>query len=348
MAKAPKKQAIAALDLKAALAQGTTAQVWYVQGEEQFLTQRCVEEIVSAALGGSSRSMAVEEFRGKNLKLGPLRDALQSVSMFAPQRIVVVHQADAIGDGATQDGLAEIVAAGVTSATLVVQALKLDGRRKLGKALAAHGLAVSCRPLYERHVAAFIKMEAARYKKRIDDGAVTFLMEMGGRRLGDLAGEVGKGAVAAGEEDVIKIEHVAGAADTRLDTVFEFLDAVGLRNGREALLGLDRLLESGVAPAAIAAALGRHIRTLMVARARNDEGMSAEEAARLAGSAVPFRLAPQLRLNSVPRLRSALMALLDVDSAVKGGRLPPRIVLERFVLRMTSSGQTSANPRRVR
>jgi DNA polymerase-3 subunit delta len=322
------------LRLRAELKRGHTAPLYLVAGDEPFLAGRAIRDLVDAGLGGVPKAYGFEELDAKDLKRGQLSDAARAVSMLAPKRVVLVRQAALLDRDPLRDEALALVESVPSGCMLILQAAKTDRRTRLGKALSQRAVTVMCRPLYDRQVDGFLHAEALEHGKRISLGAVTFLREMGGRRLGDLAGEVAKAVLAAGDSPTIELEHVEGASDTRLDTIFEFLDAVGERDLPSALLGLDRLLEAGVHPVAICSGLARHLRALLHARSLVDEGARPDDAARAAGSKVVFRMVPQIRANSAARLRAALVAVFELDSTLKGARIPPRLALERFVLRM--------------
>ena len=67
--------------------------------------------------------------------------------------------------------------------TLIIAAVKLDGRLKWTQALTKRALTVTCAPLRDAQLAAWIRQEAAALGVRIHDQAVQLLKEAGNESL---------------------------------------------------------------------------------------------------------------------------------------------------------------------
>jgi DNA polymerase-3 subunit delta len=118
-----------------------------------------------------------------------------------------------------------------------------------------------------------------------------------------------------------------------LESIFRLTDALAERNGPRAVSLLHQLLAAGEHPLALLALVTRQFRLLLHAQSLQAAGVApAELAARL--PVPPFvaqKLARQARRFSPGALEGALHRLLEMDTAIKTGRLDGQLALDLFV-----------------
>jgi DNA polymerase-3 subunit delta len=113
------------------------------------------------------------------------------------------------------------------------------------------------------------------------------------------------------------------------EDIFAMVDAIGQRNGREALARLHRLLENEDARYAFAMTI-RQFRLILKAREATQEGRSPQEA--LGGSAfVANKAANQARNFSLEDLEKIYHHLLEIDVASKTGGMDLEVALDTLV-----------------
>ena len=125
-------------------------------------------------------------------------------------------------------------------------------------------------------------------------------------------------------EDVDRLTPSRGRAD-----IFAMVDALGQRNGRQAMLHLHRLLDSEE-PRSIFARIIGQFRLLILAREALDAGQSPRQALSLA----PFladKLAGQAVNFPLSRLEAIYHDLLEIDLASKRGRADLEVALDTLV-----------------
>lgn len=189
----------------------------------------------------------------------------------------------------------------------------------------------------QREMPNWIVAEAKRQGGAIEPGAAARLAEMTGENSRQAAQEITKlltyvnYAHAIGLEDVEAVSIVSASAD-----VFEFVDALGLRDGKRAQKLLHLLLEDRDA-FEFFGMVTRQFRLLLLAREVIDEGGTLAEAAQ-ALATHPFvaeKAWNQARKFSAEALSAIYHRLLAMDEAAKTGGMPLEAALDAFLVEVT-------------
>lgn len=127
-------------------------------------------------------------------------------------------------------------------------------------------------------------------------------------------------------------------ADTAQGDIFGMVDALSARDGRRALGMLHRLLEQQDA-FSIFGMVVRQFRLLLLAREVLDRGGNADDVARELKSHpyVARKVSGQANKFSVPELEMVYHRLLDIDDAMKSGKIEGNLALDTFVTAFSSS-----------
>ena len=163
--------------------------------------------------------------------------------------------------------------------------------------------------------------------------AIDQLVAYAGNNLRLLDQELAKLATYAdgapiGDDDVFRL-----VAYTREASVFEMVDAVGRRDTRHALRKLHDLLNDGEAAQYLLIMIARQVRLLLLARDALDRGVSTYDLPGELG-VHPFvaqKVGDQARNFSLAGLKSLHDQLVELDWAVKSGRLAPEAGLDLLV-----------------
>ncbi len=315
-------------ELRAELAKGEPRPAYLVVGEEPLLRDDAVAALREATLGPAGGDFDFERFDGARTDPGALVDAVRTLPVLAPRRLVLVREPEGgRGSRSLGDALAAAVAAAGEAGgktVLVVVAASADRRSAWVKAFGA--ARVDCEaPRRARDVAAFVRAEAGRQGVSLGRGAAELLAERIGPQLLLLRQEIEKAALLAGPGEEVTRAHVGSAAvDVAEEPVWDLTDAIGEGRGADALHVLTRLRGAGAPAPVVLGALVSHFRRLLRVRS---------------GGAVagpPFvqkKLQGQARRFSERRLLASLRAIHETDLALKGaGALPPELALERLVL----------------
>jgi DNA polymerase-3 subunit delta len=321
-------------ELERELAEGRLRPAYLLLGEEALLRDDALRALRAAALAGSPADFDFDALDGEATGAGALEDALRTLPVLAPRRLVVLREpAHArAGAAALLEALARRVPelAAPEPVVLVVASTRADRRTAWVRAFGEPRAVVECAaPKRERELVEFVRREATRQGVRLEAGAAELLAERVGPQLLVLRQEIAKlGLLVAGGGAVTR-QHVAGSAsDLAEEPIWDLTDAIGEGRAADALALLHRLLAHGAPPPVVLAALASHVRKLV----RVSQG------GEVAGP--PFvvrKLQEQARRSRGGRLLAGLAAVHDADEVLKGrGSIPAEIALERLVLALAS------------
>ena len=161
---------------------------------------------------------------------------------------------------------------------LVLTADLVDKRRTLYKTFKEKGVVVDCTvPKGDRKADRAVQEEVLRdrmrailtpNKKSMDPRAFALFYEMTGFDLRTFSNNLEKLVLYVGERPAITAEDVTGAlSKSRQEPIYEFTGAISDRNLPQALKLLDSVLNSGLHPLQVFAAMVNQVRKLLVAKA---------------------------------------------------------------------------------
>ncbi|MBI5344386.1 MAG: DNA polymerase III subunit delta, partial [Deltaproteobacteria bacterium] len=193
--------------------------------------------------------------------------------------------------------------------------------------------------LKDHELLAWVKREARKEGKAVSDSAAERLIELGGKNLIDIKGELEKIILFAGEKAAIDDKDVAGAGlDCKEENIFELSDAIGARNLPKALKIYGKL--SYEPPVKVLGAISYQIRALLKLKSL------------LKNHALPSNIAGMLgipawkledykrrsRLFTEEELKDAMQKLSSTDVGLKTGRVPQTIGLSKLIIDLCHRG----------
>jgi DNA polymerase-3 subunit delta len=311
-------------------------------GPDATLRDAAVSELCEAALGGGPRDFNEDRFdlAASGLDVDRILTAARTLPMLAPRRVVRVR---GLGDRKAarflESQLPGYLEDPAPTTCLVLEADKVDRRLKWVKQVGKLGEVRDCSgPTRPAEVRRWIEDRIREAGKKPGRGVAAALLDLVGVDLDQLANEVAKAALYAGDRENLTAEDVSVVTgQLRPRALYELTEAIGLRNRAQALHLLGDLMEQGEAPLALLGALSNHFRRLI--RARECRPLEAREVQRRL-SIHPFaaqKVAEQASGFDPVRLRSCLDAIRRTDEALKGADpLPPRLAVERLVLAVSA------------
>jgi DNA polymerase III subunit delta len=327
------------------LKKGEFASLYCLFGEESFLADRAKEEIIEAIVPEGMRDFNLNIFDSVDCDVARVRDALETLPMMSPNRLVVLVNADKLKDK-EWEVLQPLIDRPHDGTVLVVTAVKVDKRKKNWKRLLESGVALECKRPYEDQIPEWIDFLAKRHSVEFGSDAASALQQLVGSNLSDLDGEIrkisiycggnqkagaGRRVVEASVDDVMKV-----ASRVKIESVFDFADAVGRNDRARALFCLATLLDQGQNEIGIIALVARHVRILRTMIEGLREGLSGARLASKAGVSPYFvrDYSDQARLWTPSKIDQTLEALFDTDRALKTSPVVSHIWLENFIVRV--------------
>jgi len=217
-----------------------------VYGEDEFLKERAVRELVAAAVEEGTRDFNLDVRQGGELDAETLGTLLSTPPMMAERRVVVVRDAAALKKDAKGwlDGYLERAPAGRGAADVVLVLVYSSGEKgKPDKSIMERTLAVDFAPLSWERLPRWIAHHAsAELGVPVTDAAAELLQRAVGNDLAALAAELDKLAsyTLGGEIDESAVTAVVGVR--RGETLADFLDLVARRDAARALALVPHIL----------------------------------------------------------------------------------------------------------
>jgi len=352
----------------------TVAPVTLVVGEEEFLVDRAVRELIAAArtpaqshiepaitgsmshraggatsVGTPAAADATEAAEDLELvgdvhdreaaDLAPRElDALTSPSLFGGGSVVVIRSAQNATKEVTAE-LARYLANPAPDAVLILtHAGGAKGKELLASARAARAQIIE-RPKLTRFAERldFIKSEFRRLGRSADDAAARALLDAVGSDLRELAAACDQLAADAEDrvDEAVVARYYRGRAES---TGFSVADRAVEGHLAQALEQLRWALATGVSPVLICSALAQGVRLLgrvgSAPRGASSMSLAAEV------GAPPWKIDAvrrQLRGWQARGIARALHAVAEADAQVKGEATSADYALERAVRRIVAS-----------
>lgn len=316
-----------------AVDKGELACLYLLYGEEPYLVERAVKKLLERAVDPGFRDFNLNVFYGNECKGEEVFGAAQTLPMFAERRVVLVKKGGDLS-AAAQEILLAYLQDPCPGTCLILQAEKVDGRKKFFAEFKKRGEAVEFKRPYENQLGPYVRDEVRAAGKKIDGAAAELLAYLVGNNLQELVSQIEKLCVYCGKKDCIDVADVkAIVSDTKVESVFEFTDALGSKDLPKALKMLTALLQDGEAPLRILGAVARHYRQLWQVRELLDRKVPSAELAKASGINPYFlkKVTDQARNYTVGELKRIFERMLELDLAFKSGGLEEPL-FERFVM----------------
>jgi DNA polymerase III subunit delta len=311
------------------------APVTIVVGEEEFLIDRAVRDLITARRH-ADQAGDVHDLDAAALSPGEL-DSLTSPSLFGGGAVVVIRAAQ----NATKEIAAELARYAASpapdAALIMTHAGGAKGKDLVAGVRAAGAQVIEC-PKVTRFAERldFVRAEFRRSGQRADDATARALLDAVGSDLRELAAACEQ---LAGDADHVDAAVVATYYRGRAEaTGFTVADLAVEGQLARALEQLRWALATGVSPVLICSALALGVRLLgrvgTAPRGRNAASLAAEV------GAPPWkvdRVRQQLRGWTPDGIAQALRAVAEADAQVKGETISAGYALERAVRRIVAA-----------
>jgi DNA polymerase-3 subunit delta len=323
---------------------GRLARVYFLYGTEEHMKREFVRALIEAALPEGDRTFNLDIVHGDEFDATAFSERLQSFPLFASRRLVILRDFETLSPS-DRDGVAEQAASVPETLILVIESSreKLDtaAHKRAAAAAGSHGVSFAFEALDEGETLERILARFRREAVEVDPEALDLLIESVGTRLIDLANEVDKILLAAPDGGRITRDIVAEVVGRyRTESLFAFLDGVGVADPGTTVTRLGGLVDAGEEPVFVVAMLLRRVVSLLEVQQMVDERGRAVATDRALADAIaatpsPF-FAGRLRTQAarVPRaaLETLLVNLRWADLKLKTTSLDARSVIEEALL----------------
>ncbi len=324
--------------------------IYLLHGDDEYAIAQQIETMKDKLGDPAHADLNTTQFDKGGFDLGALTSAVQAVPFLADRRLVVVYDPLPHFKSATmRDRFKKLLARAPESTALVIavtrplvsyQDKKHGKRHWLQKWAHKHeGRVFEKEFLLPRGsgMNAWIQAQAKEAGGEITPQAAAVLASLVGEAPRLAAQEIEKLLAYVDYGRPIEPDDVEHLVAYRSEgDVFAMVDALGHQNGRQALSMLHKLLQQDD-PLLLFGMVIRQFRLLLMARELLDAGYQARD---LAGEmrVHPFvakKLAPQTRNFSLQTLETIYKQLLDIDEAIKTGKIESEVALDTLTAALT-------------
>jgi DNA polymerase-3 subunit delta len=312
--------------------------IYLIIGEEAFMVDDAIDRIRGRVLSKELEDFNLDIFYGQAADLSQVRDTIETLPLMAEKRLVLIKEAQDIKDK-DLESLFPIIDNPVSSTVLVLSTKKIDQRKKIYKKCEQNGCVVKLQRPYENQIPSWIQYLAKRNRTAMTPDAIQLLQQLVGTHLIDLDNEIKKLSQYVGDERTINIDDVLHVVSkVRIDSVFDFTNAIGNNDKIRALLSLSNLIENGQNAVGILTLVARHLRVLMAVQDGLKEGLAGARLGTKVGISQFFirQYIEQSRGWTMRKLEKTYEMLLETDRALKSSPISSHIWLENFVIKTCS------------
>ncbi|MCC7202235.1 MAG: DNA polymerase III subunit delta [Nitrospirae bacterium] len=308
--------------------------VYLFTGGEQLFIDEGVRLAGDRFLEGGMREFNYDILSASDVSASTVTGIAETLPVMTSHRVVVVKDVDE-WSSKEREGIISYINNPSPATCLILTAAKLDKREKFAATIDKKGVMVLCQPLSKNQLGGWIRQEARRAGKTIDEDAVSILADMAGSDLMSLRNDIEKLVLYCMDKKTISLNDVTTVSNNiRSVSVFEVTSAIFERRLKDAVRALKRALDEGEPPVRIFYFITREFRMMLRAVALIEGGELPDKAAIRVG--VPAFKAGEFsqRLKKFDRteLHSMFGRLTDTESLLKGSAIKPSIVLEKLLL----------------
>jgi DNA polymerase-3 subunit delta len=330
-------------------------------GAEAYQARHCREALLDAMLGAGERENGLAQYDLNDTSLAYVLDDARALSLFAPQRVILVSNAEAAlprqrsddeDAGETSATAAAELAAYMHSPSpgvvLLFEARRFDfegeDKKKLERVQKFYSAVPEIVEL-RRFSMDEARMEARALARdraiKIDIAALDLIVEALGGDVARIAVELEKLSLYSAAGKPITIDDISALVpDARSTTIFALVNALGRRDRSRGLQVLDTLCREGEYLPLALAFLSTQFRLALVSK---ETGLRSPQQIQghFSRSGVPMwsSRAEQVYQTtskfSRGQLEHGLKLIFEADRDLRSARPDDRIVMERFVLELT-------------
>ncbi|MBU0700482.1 DNA polymerase III subunit delta [bacterium] len=308
--------------------------VYLFAGPEEYLKEECIEIIKGQLFSqGDSIELNLQIVYGDNVQASTIINACRIMPFGAKKRLVIVKNFQKLSQEDKKQ-LTPYLKSPVSHACLILITDKIEKKAGPGGCEV-----VNFYSLYESEVSIWIQQQVQRYKKKITPDAIQTLISKTGVGLFELKSEIEKLCLYAEKKERIEVFDVTEVtSESREVTIFELMDAIGLKKSQQAIKALDKLLSQKEEPIKILFMITKHLRTIFKLKLLQEQRMSETEIWPIIGvnyNKQQTSLLTQSKLHHEQSLKKAFELLLEADISLKSqdSRLY-YVVMEVLVLRL--------------
>lgn len=304
--------------------------VYLLFGEESFLKTSYKNRLKNAVIGDDTMNFSA--FEGKGLDLDEVIRLADTMPFFAEHRLILIEDSGFFKNAA--DKLTEYLPAMPGTTCLLFVESEVDKRGRLYKKVKELGYAAEMARQDTAQLAKWAGTILAKEGKKITARTMDVFLSMTSNDMENIRMELEKLISYTMGRDVITEADLEAVCTVRVSSkIFDMVTAIVNRNPRKAMELYEDLLTLKEPPMRILFLIARQFNQLLQVKELMGRGMDRSGiASRL--KMQPFvvgKIMPQARQFSGEQILSYVKLCVDMEEAVKSGRLQERLAVELLI-----------------
>lgn len=304
--------------------------VYLLFGEEAFLRNSYKKRLCEAIAGDDT--MNFSRFEGKGLDVDELIRLADTMPFFAERRLILVEDSGFFKSA--PEALTEYLPSMPESTCLLFAESEVDKRNKLYKKVKSLGYAAEMERQDAAQLGRWAGSILTKEGKKITNHTMELFLSMTGDDMENIRMELEKLISYTWGREVITDEDVEAVCTVRVSNrVFEMVTAIVNRQTKKAMDLYEDLLTLKEPPMRILFLIARQFNQLLQVKELGDKGIDRRGIASKL-KMQPFvvgKIMPQTRQFSRGQILSYVNLCVEMEEAVKTGRLSDRLAVELLI-----------------
>ena len=332
-------------ELAAELKSGIIRPIYFLYGEENFLTKTYVEKIKNKLFKNGNEDFNLIQL--SNPTVAELSVNVESLPVFAEKKLVMVNDLNPEKlDIKTLDGYIDVLSDIPNSSVVLIyitgfEISKKPATKKLLALIEKNGAVCEFNALSIMKIADLIVKKAIKQKRLISQSNAEYLAEITQSDVMLASEETAKLCSYVSEGDEITRQIIDKCVAKRLDTsIFNLSTAIMAKKTMDALIILDEFYQQRFEPTLITSTLAGAYIDMYHAKLAKNAGISADKAVEAFGikknrAWIITKLYGQISRIDISSIRNCISIVSDVDIKLKSTMLNSRTVLEKAIIELT-------------
>lgn len=326
---------------------GNFKQIYLLYGTEGYLKKQYRDKLKNAltaagdgggfSMGDAGSDMNFTAFEGKDINPKEVIDLAETLPFFADRRVILIENSGFFKNAC--EDLAEYLTQVASTTNFIFVEEEVDKRSKMYKTVNKSGKVVEFATQSEELITRWILSRLKKEGKNITGNVMQLFLSKTGTDMGNIDRELEKLICYTLDKDVVCAEDVeAVATEQTTNKIFEMVNAIAEHNQRKALDLYYDLLTLKEPPMRIMYLITRQFQILFRIRDMASKGFDNQTMAQKAGIP-PFavkRNVSQAKGFTMAQIRQALEDGVELEEAVKTGRMNDQMAVELFIMRYSA------------
>ena len=313
--------------------------VYLLYGNEAYLKKQYKDKLVKA-LVPEGDTMNFSAYEGKGINPKEIIDLAETMPFFADRRVILIENSGFLKN--TCEELAAYIAEDPAESTcfLFVEE-EVDKRNKLYKAVSKAGRAIEFGTQNEDLLVRWIVGRLKKENKNITRDVLQHFMGKTGTDMGNIDRELEKLICYTMDRDVITAEDVDAITTEQVtNKIFDMVNAIAEHEQKKALDLYYDLLTLKEPPMRIMYLITRQFQILLHLKDMSSKGFDQSTIASKVG--IPAfavrKNQAQAKGFTLEQLKTAISDGVELEEAVKTGRLNDQMAVELFIVKYSKKG----------